>query len=49
MHCFHLMRIIARERRLCKNVTTVYQFLVFRGFWLKLQVAGAELILLFAL
>jgi len=48
MQCFHLMRMIARERRLCKNVIIVYQFSVFCGLWLKMQVAGLELILLFA-
>lgn len=48
MHCSHLMRMIARETRLCKNVTIVYQFPVFCGLWLKVQVAGTELILLFA-
>jgi len=48
MQCFRLMRMIAREKRLCKNVTIVYQFPVFCDLWLKVQVAGTELILLFA-
>ena len=48
MQCFHLMKMIAREKRLCKNVIIVYQFPVFCGLWLKVQVAGLQLILLFA-